>query len=280
MKPKRKPLPYASESHVLYSRYLKRYRTIDVYLPDLYQKKQSLRFALVLMNDGQDARALKVLSTVEHLHQSGMFEPFIVVGIPAQRRIQEYGTASSPDYKGRGGKAGLYRDFVVKEVLPFVKARYRVHRQADKTHFMGFSLGALSALDIVWAHPESFGSAGVFSGSLWWRRKAQKPFENEDQCRIIHEIIRNSSYKKGLRFWFEAGTLDETEDRNRNGIIDAIDDTLDLIKELVKIGYSSESEIHYLEVKGGRHNAQTWCRVIPNYLYWALKKDLSTVSPD
>ncbi len=272
MRPKRKPKDYATASHTLYSDYLKRYRRIDVYLPELYWKRQNEKFSLVLMNDGQDAQALKIRSTVEHLNQTGQFEPFIVVGIPARRRIHEYGTSGQPDYKGRGSKADLYRQFIVHEVLPFLRGKYRIQREPSKVHFMGFSLGALSALDIVWQHPNRFGSAGIFSGSLWWRRKATHPLENEDDCRIIHEIIKNSQYKQGLRFWFQAGTLDETEDRNRNGIIDAIDDTLDLIKELVKLGYSSENEIHYLEVKGGRHNAKTWCRVIPNYLYWALKK--------
>jgi len=40
----------------------------------------------------------------------------------------------------------------------------------------------------------------------------------------------------GLKFFFECGTADETEDRNGNGIIDSIDDTKDLISALINKG--------------------------------------------
>ncbi len=272
MRKRRRELAYASETHLLKSKYLGRYKRVDVFLPGAYYQRKSTLFSVVLMNDGQDARALKIRSTVEHSHESGNFEPFILIAIPAQCRLREYGTQAAIDYKGRGDRALAYSQFIVHEVLPFIRGRYRVHRAAEKTHFMGFSLGALSALDIVWHNPSSFGSVGVFSGSLWWRRKPRFKGESEDDCRIIHEVIRKGPYRKGLKFWFQAGTLDETEDRNQNGIIDAIDDTLDLIKELIRLGYVTDQEIKYLEVKGGRHNAQTWCRVIPAYLHWILKK--------
>lgn len=73
----------------------------------------------------------------------------------------------------------------------------------------------------------------------------------------MHNKIRNSEHKNGLKFWFECGTNDEKADRNNNGIIDAIEDTLDLIKELKLKGYS-ENDIKYVEVEGGEHNFNTW----------------------
>ncbi len=42
---------------------------------------------------------------------------------------------------------------------------------------------------------------------------------------------------RGMKFFFECGTLDEAGDRNNNGIIDSIDDTKDLISALVDKGY-------------------------------------------
>ena len=47
----------------------------------------------------------------------------------------------------------------------------------------------------------------------------------------MHKIIRMAN-APWLKFFFECGALDETKDRNNNGIIDSIDDTLDLIDEL------------------------------------------------
>jgi iron(III)-enterobactin esterase len=81
-----------------------------------------------------------------------------------------------------------------------------------------------------------------------------------------------TTFKKGMQFWVEAGTNDETSDRNNNGIIDAIDDTLDLIKELEKKGYKNTQDIVYEEVKGGEHNANTWKKIVPNFLIWSFGK--------
>ena len=49
--------------------------------------------------------------------------------------------------------------------------------------------------------------------------------------------------------------MDEKKDRNHNGIIDSIDDTLDLIKELKAKGYS-DKEIFYYEMPDGHHDVR------------------------
>ena len=62
--------------------------------------------------------------------------------------------------------------------------------------------------------------------------------------------------------------MDEVMDRNNNGIIDSIDDTLDLIKELEAKGYDPQQDIYYLEMTDGRHDIPTWSRAMPAFLQW------------
>ncbi len=62
--------------------------------------------------------------------------------------------------------------------------------------------------------------------------------------------------------------MDETEDRNNNGIIDSIDDTLGLIEELKNKGYKLPDDIQYLELKEGRHDVKTWAKAMPAFLQW------------
>ena len=57
----------------------------------------------------------------------------------------------------------------------------------------------------------------------------------------MHNQIRDGEAVPGIKFFFECGTEDETEDRNKNGIIDSIDDTLDLISALAEKGYDPET---------------------------------------
>ena len=126
----------------------------------------------------------------------------------------------------------LYQQFIFETLLPFTKKTYPLFSFKEKS-FCGFSLGGLNALDIVWNHPKEFSKAGIFSGSLWWRNVSQDdPAFDERNHRIMHNQIRNEMYAPWLKFFFETGTLDETADRNNNGIIDSIDDTLSLIEEL------------------------------------------------
>ena len=90
---------------------------------------------------------------------------------------------------------------------------------------------------------------------------------DENINRIMHRQIEQDAYKPWLKFFFEVGTQDETNDRNGNGIIDSIDDTQGLIKILHAKGYSHQS-VEYLELQNGRHDVPTWASAFPAFLKW------------
>ncbi|MBX3255790.1 MAG: esterase [Chitinophagaceae bacterium] len=224
--------------------------------------------SLLLVNDGQNMEELGLGAMLAGLRLNQKLSPLLCVGIHCgEDRRNEYGTAGVKDFKGRGAKAASYTRFVFEELLPFIRRVSAIDRFREKS-FAGFSLGGLSALDIVWAYPAEFSRAGVFSGSLWWRTRALDDGYVEETDRIMHDLIRKGTYAPHLKFFFETGTRDETEDRNNNGIIDSIDDTLGLIDELVKKGYSREKDIVYLELQDGRHDIATWAKAMPAFLEW------------
>ena len=126
------------------------------------------------------------------------------------------------------------------------------------------------ALDIVWNHPSLFKKAGVFSGSFWWRDLDQDdPAYRDDTNRIMHQRIRKGKHEEGLKFFFQCGNKDETRDRNHNGIIDSIEDTQDIIRELEKKGYKMPHDIYYHEMPDGGHDIATWAKAFPLFLKWA-----------
>jgi enterochelin esterase-like enzyme len=208
----------------------------------------------------------------------GEIPEIVTIAIHADDRMQEYGIAGRPDYKIRGSKADKYNGFVAKELLPYVYKHYRCLKKSDDNVIAGFSLGGLSAMDLALNNPIWFGKVGVFSGSFWWRDK-EAIAERPDANRIMIDVLEQPQEKKPIKFWLEAGTEDEKDDRNNNGVIDAIDDTLDVIKSLKKLGYT-ETDIEYVEVVGGEHNFNTWSKVFPKFLLWAFpqKQDLSKKS--
>jgi len=249
------------------SEYLKRGVEITLFSPDEGELAEPL--SLLLLNDGQEAGKLQLAETLSELLGTNRIKPVLVVAIHAgDERLQEYGTAGKPDFKKRGSKAALYTEFIKTELLPAIKKLTGIEKFAA-TAFAGFSLGGLSALDIAWNNPVLFDKAGVFSGSFWWRsRDLSKGYTESD--RIMHNIIRNTAVKPDLKIWLQTGTKDETTDRNKNGIIDSIDDTIDLMKELECKGFNRPGDLQYLEMFGGSHNPETWAKALPKFLIWAL----------
>ena len=256
-----------TENVYLPSVFLEREVKIEFFLPASYVAGEPI--SLLLINDGQDMVKMHFSSILERLYSAGEIEPLLCVAIYCgEDRRMEYGTQNQPDYKGRGAKAPLYTSFIFEELLPFIRQHFLINTFKEKA-FAGFSLGALSALDIVWNRPGEFTRAGLFSGSFWWRSIDQTEETYDDsQHRIMHQEIRDGKYAPWLKFFFQCGNLDETKDRNKNGIIDSIDDTLDLISELEAKGYDREQDIRYLELADGHHDVYTWGRAMPEFLKW------------
>lgn len=247
---------------------LERKVKVDIFLPE---KAENCRATLIL-NDGQDMGQLKLVETLTRLITNGEIAPIAVVAIFAnENRMLEYGVAGFPDYKKRGSKAARHLDFVIKELTPFLQKEYGLMNEEHPNVFAGFSMGGLSALDISWNYPGLFKKVGVFSGSLWWRTLNTGTAQDDDS-RIMHQRIRAAEKKEGFKFWLQTGTKDETRDRNKNGIIDSIDDTRDLIKELKALGYTNE-DITYEELAEGQHNFETWSAIFPSFLKWAFPKE-------
>lgn len=260
---------YVSDRLPLHSPTLERQVFVEIFRPAHIHHERN--YPVLILNDGQDAEALQLKYSLERLSMRAEIEPVITVAIHAGDRMHEYGVASEKDFHGRGSRAQVYTDFLVKEIVPYLRSRYPIDSQT--IGIAGFSLGALSALDIAWNHPDIFTKVGAFSGSFWWR-KVDAADENFDEKihRIMHNQIRESEVKPGLKFWFQTGTKDEPHDRNGNGVIDSIDDTLDLIGELSKKGYRPFHDIVYHEIKNGEHNQHTWAQAMPLFLKWAFGK--------
>jgi enterochelin esterase-like enzyme len=247
------------------SSFLQRTVKVDILFPRVATQRES--FEVLLFNDGQDLERMDFASIFNS--HGDVSRRVIPVGIHAGKdRKQEYGVIGQPDYLNRGAKADDYTAFVLKELIPELTLLTGIEVFA-KYHLAGFSLGGLMAVDMALSHPQLFHSAAAFSGAFWWRSKALDAGYVEATDRILHAKVRSLQAKAGQQFFFQTGKLDEAADRNNNGIIDSIDDTLDLIRELKSIGFQDD-QLHYLELEDGCHDLDTWRRVMPQYLNWLV----------
>ncbi|HEX2609140.1 MAG TPA: alpha/beta hydrolase-fold protein [Flavisolibacter sp.] len=259
------------EQRALGSVFLNRIVIFDLYLPKNVSDPATM--SLLLINDGQDLPDMPFAAIVEQLLTSGQILPVLCVGIHASKdRRNEYGTAGVLDYEGRGVTAKAYQQFLLEELIPYIHDSFAIQGFHSKS-IAGFSLGGLSALDTVWSHPDVFTRSGVFSGSLWWRTKALDDDYNDATDRIMPQLIRQGEWREGLRFYFTTGSMDETADRNGNGIIDSIDDTLAVIQELKDKGYREPEDIRYINYEEGRHDVATWAKALPAFLLWGWGRE-------
>ncbi len=255
-----------------YSAALRRYVTVEVILPPWYDEAVQFSFPLLILNDGQSMHKVKMREALMNCYEKNLIPPMLVAGVYAGDRLQEFGVAGHPDYLRRGAKASKYSRFITFELLPLLRKNFRTLKGPDYTSIAGFSLGGLTAFDIAWNYPQVFGCAGSFSGSFWWRSKAYDDGYNDNTDRIMHKMVRATDSKSDQKFWFQCGTEDERADRNKNGIIDSIEDTRDLIQELGDLGFRDKRDVRYLEVEGGRHDEETWAKVMPDFLKWSFGK--------
>ncbi len=254
----------------VYSRHLQRHVNLTIINTPTPDDKSS--FNLLLLNDGNDIEKLRVKKIVDSLYKKKLIQPVVIVGINAGDRMQEYGVADNPDYENHGADAAKYSAFIADELYPFIKKKTAVRKFKTIT-IAGCSLGGLSAFDVAWNNADKIDKVGAFSGSFWWRDKdANAADYSDEKDRIILNKIRSSRKKPHLQYWFYAGGNEEKGDRDKDGIIDVIDDTKDLIELIKSKNVASPDDIVYTEIKEGTHDYTYWSRVFPDFLIWAVGK--------
>ncbi|WP_127130240.1 alpha/beta hydrolase [Pseudoflavitalea rhizosphaerae] len=253
----------------LYSRHLQRQVTLTVINTPVPDDLSDLN--LLLLNDGQDIDRLRAKDITDSLFKAKRIQPLVIVAIHAGDRMQEYGVAGKPDYEKRGNKADHYDAFINNELYPYIKKKAGV-RKFKSVAFAGCSLGGLSALDIAFTHNDKVKKVGVFSGSFWWRDKDIKDSTyNEDKNRIMIARLKASRKKPDQQYWFWVGAKEENADRDKDGIIDAVDDTRDIITQLKSKGVPGNS-IVYKEAPRGQHDWPYWSAAFPDFMIWAFSR--------
>ena len=254
----------------MYSRHLQRQVKLTIVTTPMPDDKTELN--LLILNDGQDIGQLRVKEIIDSLYKKKLIKPLVVVGIHAGDRMKEYGVSDNPDFLNRGDKAGYYDAFINDELYPYVKKMATV-RKFKSVVIAGCSQGGLSAFDIAWNNASKIDKVGVFSGSFWWRDKDDKAADYaDDKDRIMLNKIRSSRKKPGLKYWFYAGGKEETGDRDKDSIIDVVDDTRDLVELIKSKNVCLPDDIRLVEDTNGKHDYESWSKQLPAFLIWAFGK--------
>jgi len=145
-------------------------RTVYVALPDAYADPTS-RFPVLICLDGNDAPMLRLwIAQAAYVADNDRgVPPAIVVGIAnGDDRLHDMTpkpVGSSVAEFPNGGGADAFADFIINEVLPLVRRKYRT---VPTTILTGHSAGGLFSLYAAATHRGAFQGTIATSPALWY----------------------------------------------------------------------------------------------------------------
>lgn len=248
--------------HEFHSRVFQNDRYLRVWVPRGYDSAENSarRYPALYLNDAQNlfdpatsfnGIEWQVDETADRLINESAVPPMIIVGIDnaGKDRVREYMPHRSlqpPMLRVQGNR---YPNFLLKEVIPFVKRTYRIAGGPDNTGLGGSSLGALISLYTAAVRPGVFGRLLLESPSLWAANR---------------QVIRES---RTVKIWPEkiflaTGTAEAgNEDRDRS----MVDDARELAGIMRRAGLN-DHRLRLLIDEGGTHHESAWARRFPEAL--------------
>jgi predicted alpha/beta superfamily hydrolase len=170
-----------------------------------------------------------VVSITEHMEESSLCPPMIVVGIVPIERLSELTTGTDKELPNVVGNADKFMSFVEKELIPYIDTNYPT--TTYKT-LIGHSLGGLTVMNTFVHKPNLFNSYVSLDGSLWW--------DNKKIVKEAKTILPTQNYKGKTLFMAMANRLEKGVDtlsvqKDTSGSTGLIRSNLEFIKDLSKI---------------------------------------------
>lgn len=238
---------------------LNRSRRVWIYLPTSYNSSKK-KYPVLYMHDGQNVFD----DLTSYSGEWGVDEALDTLGAKAgecivvaidnggDKRLNEYcpydfSLSGLPiNYKLEKGEGGLYVDFLVKTLKPFIDKKYRTLRKKGNTFTAGSSMGGLISMYAVLKYPKKFGGAGVFSPAFW---VAPKLFDD----------VKNKGKKVKAKIYFYAG------DEEGASMVPLT------IKAFNEMHHVSKSKMETVIRSGGKHNEARWRQEFPLFYEWVMK---------
>jgi predicted alpha/beta superfamily hydrolase len=210
------------------SKILGQQRKIWIHIPNSNggdKIKDRGNYPVVYVLDGSE-NFNTVASITEHMEESSLCPPMIVVGIVPDDRLSELTTGSDKELPNVTGNGEKFMAFVEKELLPYIDSNYPT--TTYKT-LIGHSLGGLTVINTLLHHPNLFNAYVSLEASLWWNNK--KPVEE------AKAILPVQNYQGKTLFMAMANRMERGMDtlsvqKDTNGYTGLIRSNLEFIKLL------------------------------------------------
>lgn len=210
-------------------------RKISVYTPPNYNTEAKAPYRLLICFDGPSYLSdIPAPTILDNLLAAGKIEPTVAVLVD-----------NSEDRLGDLANHAAFAGFVGNELVPWIRANWRVTTAADQTILCGYSAGGLGAAYVAWKRPDLFGNVLAQSGAFWRGNEG-----GMNDLEWLTQQFKNAPKLK-LRFYLEVGALETQKTRGGPVFVEANRRFRDALQAK---GY----ELRYLEIAGARHEPVHW----------------------
>lgn len=204
---------------------------------------------LVVFDGFLSLKVLRMPTVLDGLIAAGRIPPLVAVFV------------NSPNGERRNRELRPTRpivDFVIRELMPWVRRRWPVTDDPSRRIIYGASLGGLAACYVGLRAPHEFGAVIAQSGSFWWSPPGGEPEW------LTERYARQP--RLPLRFYLDVGTQEVTNPRGDH--LAQLPVTRRMRDVLIERGYP----VTYVEYAGG-HDYVNWRRTFPEALIALLGGD-------
>ncbi len=227
-------------------------RTLRVYLPPGY-RGGTRDYGLLLAYDGnQYTQAVPMPTILDNMIAAGVIPPVVTVFM------------ESPDRDSEFPPNDAFQRFVGDELLPQIRAHYRISRDPRRNAVLGSSYGGIGATYTAFSHPEVFGNVISQSGSYGWSPDAATAPPPTQPGRVASPdsgwLTRRiaEAPRKNIRFYLDAGSWEGNNMLASNRLLRSV---------LLGKGY----DVVYRE-SPGTHSSYYWMLRLPDGLQTAFER--------
>ena len=178
-------------TRILKSEILNENRTLNIYLPDGFEKTKS--YPVIYLLDGSaNEDFLHIVGLVQFYKMQFNMPDFLVVGIANVDRKRDFTFHTDLDDLKKEypttGHSEKFIEFIEKELQPFVAKTYKT---TETKYIIGQSLGGLLATEILLKKPTLFTHYLIVSPSLWWDNESLLKEANHllEQQKVMSQYV-------------------------------------------------------------------------------------------
>jgi enterochelin esterase-like enzyme len=232
-----------------------------VYLPAGYNPDERYPVLYIMYGYGGNQYSMfnnfmSVNRVADKMMLQGVMKPMILV-VPDYKNSFAVNSTPAQNPNASGGTIGLYEDYLIKELIPYIDRNFSTISTPDGRFVEGYSMGGFAALYLGFNYPGLFSKIGAHSSALWDYSKSDLFIGQRDWLYTTPELrshrdpflLAQSQDLRNINIYLDVGNDDPLSDINERFYNH-------LLKQGIRVQWHNNA---------GGHNENYWNENVEDY---------------